>query len=75
MWESIDIHKKIKKITDKERRDEELLKARRDGLLHSKRLFIGKRFDDSLELELSDSMSRPRIKLKVDKTITPSWSF
>jgi hypothetical protein len=75
MWESIDIHKKIKSITDNKQREKELLKARKDGLLHVKRLFLGKRFDESVELELSDSMSRPRIKLRVDKNDTPILEF
>jgi hypothetical protein len=75
MWESIDIRKKIKSITDVKEREKELLKARSRGLLNVKRLFLGKRFDETVELELSDSKSRPRIKLRIDKNDKPILEF
>ena len=75
VWESIDVIKEIKLIKDPSKREKAFQKARQDGLIHATRLFLGKRKDNSVELVLSDSLARPRIKLKVDQSGKPIMEF
>ena len=75
VWESIDVSKKIKEIKNPNEREKAYQQARKDGLIHATRLFLGKRKDNSVELVLSDSLARPRIKLKVNTDGTPIMEF
>lgn len=71
----LEVRKYLKGIEDKEEQKSEIEKALDQGLLPTTRLFLGKRTDNTVELVLSDSRSRPRIKLSIDKNDNPSLIF
>lgn len=75
VWESVEALKKIEKIADPQKREAALQEARAKGVIHSTRVFLGKRKDNTAELVLSDSLSRPRIRLKVSESGIPLMEF
>jgi hypothetical protein len=75
VWETVDTLKKIKKIKDPNERKNAMQQARKNGLIHATRLFIGKRKNNKVELVMSDSLARPRLILKVDTDGMPSMVF